>query len=104
LWNTFSAVVTFPAAPEHALSTAVEMMDSNLLELAVQKQLKEVVWPPSPQPLDISRTIVLTCSSAHLESSEYSGTWLMNISWHDAICMCIAKVNSGSHGAEILPA
>ncbi|KAK1498607.1 hypothetical protein CTAM01_07336 [Colletotrichum tamarilloi] len=57
-------------------ATDVAIISLNLSELAVQKQLYDVVFPPSPHPATMSRTIELMGGSAHDGSESYPSAWL----------------------------
>ncbi len=78
--NTSSADVT--AAGEvaaHCWETDLLMRDEKWDELEVQKQAYDVNELWSPQPSDMSRTMVLSGRSAHDGKAEYSGTLLMKM-------------------------
>ena len=55
------------------------MRDEKWEELEVQKQSYDVKELWSPQPIDMSRTMVLSGRSAHDGRAEYSGTLLMKM-------------------------
>ncbi|KAJ3943386.1 uncharacterized protein N0V96_006310 [Colletotrichum fioriniae] len=57
-------------------ATDVAIISLNLSELAVQKQLYDVVFPSSPHPATMSRTIELMGGSAHDGSESYPSAWL----------------------------
>jgi len=63
----------------------------HIVELSEQKQPYDVVFPPSPQPAAMPRTMVLMGPTAQLAREEYSGTWLINILCAKAVDMVDAS-------------
>lgn len=62
---TVAVLAALVSAALQAVLTAVDMTLAKYDELALQKQEYDVVWPWSPQPETMSRTIVLSATSAH---------------------------------------
>lgn len=71
--NTPRAAVTAGRSDVHDACTIVEIFAAICDELAEQKQDQDVIFPPSPQPRFISRTIVLKGTSAQGGNCLYAG-------------------------------